>query len=99
MPAAVVWGAGRTGRRLVRLLEGEGLPTRALLDIHPSRIGTTWQGLPIFSPERLGERVGAWRQEGLRILAAVASRGARSQIRQTLLALGLEEGEDFLMVA
>ena len=99
MPAAVVWGAGRTGRRLVRLLQGEGLPTRALLDIHPSRIGTTWRGLPIFSPERLGERVQAWRQEGLRILAAVASRGARSQIRQTLLALGLEEGEDFLMLA
>ncbi len=99
MPAAVVWGAGRTGRRLVRLLEREGLPTRALLDIHPSRIGTTWRGLPILSPERLSERAQAWTQEGLRILGAVASRGARGEIRQALVALGLKEGEDFLMVA
>ncbi len=99
MSAAVVWGAGRTGRRLVRLLEGEGLPTRVLLDIHPSRIGTTWRGLPILSPDLLSERVRAWRQEGLRILGAVASRGARGEIRQALVALGLEEGEDFLMMA
>lgn len=99
MPAAVVWGAGRTGRRLVRLLECEGLPTRVLLDIHPSRIGTTWRGLPILSPSHLSERVAAWRQEGLRILGAVASRGARGEIRRALVALGLEEGEDFLMMA
>ena len=99
MSGAVVWGAGRTGRRLVRLLADEGLSTRALIDIHPARIGTSWRGLPILSPEVLSERVTAWRQEGLRILGAVASRGARGEIRQTLVALGLEEGKDFLMTA
>ncbi len=99
MSGAVVWGAGRTGRRLVRLLADEGISTRAFLDIHPARIGTHWRGLPILSPERLSERVSAWRQEGLCILGAVASRGARGEIRQALVALGLEEGKDFLMTA
>lgn len=99
MTAAIVWGAGRTGRRLVRLLEGEGLPTRALLDINPRRIGTTWRGIPIFSPDRLATRAAAWLGEGLRVLVAVASRGARQQIREELGKLGLVEGRDFLMVA
>ncbi|MEE9280555.1 MAG: glycosyltransferase [Myxococcota bacterium] len=99
MPAAIVWGAGRTGRRLVRLLEAEGLPTRALLDVNPRRIGTTWHGIPVFSPEQLRSRAKAWRDEGLRVLVAVASRGARQEIREHLDSLDLAEGRDFLMVA
>jgi glycosyltransferase involved in cell wall biosynthesis len=99
MPAAVVWGAGRTGRRWVRLLEAEGLTTRALIDIRPERIGTRWRGIPILGPDALPSRVWDWRGEGLRILCAVASRGARAEIRGELAALGLREGDDFLMVA
>lgn len=99
MPAAVIWGAGRTGRRWVRLLEAEGLPTRALIDIRPERIGTRWRGIPILGPAALPAHVTAWRREGLRILSAVASRGARTEIRSELCSLGLTEGEDFLMVA
>jgi glycosyltransferase involved in cell wall biosynthesis len=99
MPAAVVWGAGRTGRRLVRLLQAEGVPTRALLDVNPRRIGTTWMGIPVFSPDRLTTRMASWRDEGLRLLVAVASRGARDEIRAQLHARSLREGEDFLVVA
>ena len=99
MPAAVVWGAGRTGRRWVRLLEAEGLETRALIDIHPGRIGSRWRGIPIHGPEQVGARAPGWRREGLRILVAVASRGARGEIRRELAAVGLTEGDDFLMVA
>ena len=99
MSGAVVWGAGRTGRRLVRLLDLEGVTTRVLLDINPGRIGTRWRGIPILSPERLAGRVEAWRSEGLRVLGAVASRGARQEIREQLAAAGLVEGEGFLMVA
>ena len=99
MPAAVVWGAGRTGRRWVRLLEAEGLETRALIDIHPGRIGSRWRGIPIHGPEALAALAPGWRREGLLILAAVASRGARGEIRRELAALGLTEGVDFLMVA
>jgi glycosyltransferase involved in cell wall biosynthesis len=87
MTAAVVWGAGRTGRRWVRLLEA------------PDRIGGHWRGIPILGPDALPGRVPDWRADGLRILCAVASRGARGEIRAQLVALGLEEGSDFLMVA
>ena len=99
MPAAIVWGAGRTGRRFVRLLEAEGLPTRVMLDVNPRRIGTTWRGIPIFSPSQLRTRAAAWRGEGLWLLVAVASRGARQEIREHLRTLGFSEGEDFLVVA
>jgi glycosyltransferase involved in cell wall biosynthesis len=99
MRAAVVWGAGRTGRRFVRLIADEGIATRALVDIRRDRIGTSWRGIPILSPESLDERVSAWRRERVRILGAVASRGARGEIRRHLAATGLTEGEDFLMVA
>ena len=99
MSAAVVWGAGRTGRRFVRLLGAEGIPTRALLDIHPDRQGTRWRGIPILAPEALPEHAERWRVEGVRVLAAVASRGARAEIRHRLRSWGLEEGRDFTMVA
>jgi glycosyltransferase involved in cell wall biosynthesis len=99
MRAAVVWGAGRTGRRFVRLIADEGIATRALVDIRPDRIGTSWRGIPILSPESLDERVSAWRRERVRILGAVASRGARGEIRTRLASAGLTEGDDFLMVA
>jgi hypothetical protein len=99
MQGAVVWGAGRTGKRFVRLLAGEGIATRALIDVKPARIGTTWRGIPILSPERVADDAAHWREQGLCVLSAVASRGARSEIREQLVDAGLREGEHFLMVA
>jgi glycosyltransferase involved in cell wall biosynthesis len=99
MRAAIVWGAGRTGRRWVRLLAEVGLTTEALLDINPGRIGTRWRGIPILSPDRLADHRDEWLGRGFRILAAVASRGARQEIRAALRDLDLREGNEFLMVA
>ena len=99
MRSAVLWGAGRTGRRFSRLLAAEGVPTRAFIDIRPERQGTCWRGVPILSPDGIAERVAAWRAEPVPILGAVASRGARAEIRRQLRSHGLAEGEDFLMVA
>ena len=82
-----------------RLLAETGLATEALLDINPGRIGTRWRGIPILSPDRLADHRDEWLGRGFRILAAVASRGAREQIRAALRDLGLREGNEFLMVA
>ena len=71
----------------------------AFVDIHPDRIGSSWRGIPILSPKHLSERIWSWRDEGIRVLGAVASRGARQEIRAELVAQGLKEGEDFLMLA
>ena len=99
LAGAVVWGAGRTGRRWVRLLEAEGVATVALIDINPARIGQRWRGIPIYAPSELAARAPGWIQNRFRIHAAVASRGARQDIRRALRSLGLCEGSEFLMVA
>jgi hypothetical protein len=99
MPGAVVWGAGKTGRRFVRLLAAEGVATRTLIDIRADRVGSCWRGIPIVAPESIPEHLPDWRASGLRVLGAVASRGARGEIRAILRDAGLREGSDFLMVA
>lgn len=99
MRAAVVWGAGRTGRLLARLLGGEGIPIRSFVDIRPDRAGRTWHRIPILAPEAVPARAPVWRREGVRVLGAVASRGAREEIRAALTAAELKEGSDFLMLA
>jgi GT2 family glycosyltransferase len=99
MRGAVVWGAGKTGRRLARLLRETGTPLRAFVDIRPERANTTWRGIPILGPDAVPGRASSWRAEAVRVLGAVSSRGARQEIRDYLKAAGLREGSDFLMLA
>ena len=93
--SAVVWGAGRTGRRLSRLLLEQGVELAAFIDIDPRKIGGTARRRPVVAPEALPGLLG----EGVVVLAAVASRGARELIRARLQAIGLVEGEGFWCVA
>jgi len=85
------------GRRLSRHLLGQGIPLAAFIDIDPRKIGNTRQGLPILPPEELP----GWKRRvpGLVVLAAVGARGARSLIRQRLVAQGWIEGQDWWCVA
>ncbi len=91
----VMWGAGRTGRRLSRHLLREGAPLACFIDIDPEKIGRTLRGLPIIGVEDLPAMLGA----GTVVLAAVASRGARELIRKQLDAMGLVEGAGYWCVA
>jgi glycosyltransferase involved in cell wall biosynthesis len=91
----VIWGAGRTGRRLSRHLSADGMRIEAFVDIDPVKIGRTLSSRPIVSPEDLPGLL----QPGTATLAAVASRGARDLIRQRLDALDLVEGDDYWCVA
>ena len=95
--AVIVWGAGKTGRRLSKHLVREGCRLTAFVDIAPNKIGRTLHNLPIVGPSVLPELWRRWKRSFL--LAAVASRGARTLIRQQLERLQLKEGEDFLCVA
>jgi glycosyltransferase involved in cell wall biosynthesis len=92
---AVLWGAGRTGRRLSGFLLEEAVDIAAVVDIDPRKIGGTLRGIPIIAPERLPDHLGS----GTVVLAAVASRGARDLIRARLVEIGLEEGRTFWCVA
>lgn len=91
----VVWGAGSTGRRLVRFLEQGGVRTAAFVDIDPRLAGRTVRGAPVVTPEELP---GFLTRDSV-VLAAVAARGAREQIRAELVRLGLVEGSSFWCVA
>ena len=93
----IVWGAGKTGRRLSKHLIRQGRPPDFFVDIDPRKIGGGLRGVPIAGAEALPGLWKRWRRPLL--LAAVASRGARTQIRKRAAEMGLVEGEDFLCVA
>jgi len=86
----LVWGAGPTGRRLVRALEAEGVRCSAFLDVDRRKVGREARGLPIVDATTL-----CGPQAGMVVLVAVAARGARDLVRTHLADLGLEEGANF----
>ena len=92
-PRLIIWGAGRVGGQLARLLEAEGRTVEVFVDVDPARTGGCRRGRPVIAPEEVP------RYRDLPILAAVGSWGARQEIRARLRALGLHEGRDFIAVA
>jgi hypothetical protein len=91
----VLWGAGRTGRRLSAMLLDEGVEIAAAVDIDPDKIGGTLRGIPVIAPEELPANLST----DAVVVTAVASRGARRLIREHLVNLGLEEGRGFWCAA
>jgi hypothetical protein len=111
---AVLWGAGRDGKRAARQLLAEGVRLEGFLDIDPRKIGRTVQGRPVWSAaawlERAPRRVSggaagpepalpALGRDHAIVLCAVGTEGARDLIRAELGKLGWLEGEDFLCIA
>lgn len=93
----IVWGAGKTGRRLAKHLERNGRQPRCFVDIAPGKIGGSLRRAPVIGPEDLA---GLWRTlERPILLVAVASRGARELIRSHLSGLHLVEGKDYYCAA
>jgi len=94
-PRVLVWGAGQTGKRLSRYLIDGNADIAAFIDIDPDKVDREARGRPILPPERVPEYLAP----GTVVLAAVASRGAREQIRERLRGIGLVEGRGFWCVA
>jgi glycosyltransferase involved in cell wall biosynthesis len=90
--ALVVWGAGPTGKRLARALEGEGVRAARFVDIDPRKLGRTRRGAPVVSSSTIDPARDL-------VVVAVGTRGARAIIRAELEARGLREGVDFLCAA
>lgn len=85
-----VWGAGATGKRLVRALEAHGIRAERFFDIDPRKIGSVARGAPILSLAALpppGRRC---------VLVVLAARGARDLARAELDRRGHAEGSDYL---
>ncbi len=89
----IIWGAGKTGRRLAKHLERGGRQPHCFVDIAPDKIGGTLRRAPIIAPCELPTH---WHSLSRPILlVAVASRGARQLIRAHLRGLSLTEARDF----
>ncbi len=88
-----LWGAGMTGRRLLKHLTREGVMVKSVIDVDPRKIGSVLRGLPIVGTEAIdaGERVF--------IVAAVGSARARELIRDHLTNRGFRETVDFICAA
>jgi len=89
----IVWGAGMTGRRLMKHLIREGVAISAVVDIDPRKIGGVVRGAPVISPVELANHPQSF------VIAAVGSEGARDLIRARLREMGRVEGEDFVCAA
>jgi glycosyltransferase involved in cell wall biosynthesis len=88
----VLWGAGQTGKRLARALEGHAVRFDLFVDIDPDKIGRQARGAPIAPVEALDVATDV-------VVVAVGARGARSLIRPALHQRGFEEGRDFWFAA
>ncbi len=88
----VIWGAGRTGKRLARALEPHDLRPVHFIDIDRHKIGNVARGLPIRATDALarGEHT---------VVVAVGAIGARDEIREHLRAAAFTEGDDYLCAA
>jgi cellulose synthase/poly-beta-1,6-N-acetylglucosamine synthase-like glycosyltransferase len=89
----VLWGYGGTGKSLARALALHGRYPSHIVELHRGRIGQRIAGAPVIPPEALRD------VPRRPIVASVAGVVARTQIRQALLALGLQESRDFVVAA
>jgi len=92
----VVWGAGKVGKPLARELIGQGIAVASFVDLDPRKIGQFIHGAEVVAPSRFEEDPSLKRSF---VLAAVGSPGARSEIREALRHIGLEELTDFRFCA
>lgn len=90
----VLWGFGDTGKALRRALLAEGKRPRAIVEVHPGRIGQRIDGVAVVAPDELPRVRG-----GAPVLVSVAGAPARAELRARLGALGLVETRDFFCCA
>lgn len=95
LPQIIVWGAGQTGKRLVKALMRKARRPVAFVDIDPKKFGREPYGIPVRNAEALPGLV----RPGTAVLVAVSQRGARALIRPKLSEAGLVEGETAFFVA
>jgi glycosyltransferase involved in cell wall biosynthesis len=88
-----LWGATDTGRGLSRRLSARGAKVARFVELSPRKIGQTIHGVPVVHPEDLGGP-----GDG-HLLACVAAKGAREDIRRWLTSRGWLEVRDFTCVA
>ncbi len=91
--AAVLWGAGPTGKAFARELAAAATPVAAFVEVDPRKIGKRIYGVPVVPIDRAGDFPGTL------ALGAVAREEGRARVRGLATSAGLVEGVDFVAVA
>ena len=91
--AAVVWGAGPTGKSFARELLAAGTPLAGFVEVDPRKLGKEIHGAPVVPVERAADFAGAL------ALGAVSGPEGRARVRELAAGLGLVEGRDFVAIA
>ena len=91
--AAVVWGAGPTGKAIARELLAAGTPLAAFVEVDPRKLGKQIHGAPVVPVDDAGNFPGTL------ALGAVSGPEGRARVRELAAGLGLVEGTDFVAVA
>jgi hypothetical protein len=91
--AAVVWGAGPTGKAFARELLAAGTRLAAFVEVDPRKLGKRIHGAPVVPVESAADFSGAL------ALGAVSGPEGRGRVRELAAGLGLVEGRDFVAVA
>jgi glycosyltransferase involved in cell wall biosynthesis len=92
----LLWGYGNTGRSLAKALLEYGKRPAGIVEVHPGRLGQRIQGARVLGPPELPAFMRARR---LPIIASVARRGPRREVRAALASLGYVELEDYVCAA
>ena len=85
------WGAGQVGKRWLR--EWTDPKPRAVVDIHPRKVGTRIHAYPVIAPEELPAPGEAF------TVVTVGAPGARDDIREWFTPRGYAEGRDYVFLA
>ena len=91
--AAVVWGAGPTGKAFARELLAAGTPLAAFVEVDPRKLGKRIYGAPVVPVESAGAFPGSL------ALGAVSGPEGRARVRELAAGLGFVEGRDVVAVA
>jgi glycosyltransferase involved in cell wall biosynthesis len=91
--AAVVWGAGPTGKAFARELLAASTPLAAFVEVDPRKLGKRIHGAPVVPVERAADFPDSL------ALGAVSGPEGRARVRELATRLGLVEGSDFVAVA
>lgn len=92
-PPVSIWGTGPQATAMAQALLREGVRIERYLDVTPKKIGQKIHGIPVCDFREL-QRPGPEH-----LLAAVAAKGAREEIRGYLAQRGFVEGEHFTVIA
>ena len=89
----LIAGAGRTGLPLARGLREGGAVIERFVEVHPRKVGTAIDGIPVIHYDELGA------PSSRHLLVAVGIPAARQEVRVFLEQRGWREGADFTCVA